>query len=125
MSSPASVHTLHPGAYMQCTTWLMEGPTGLVLVDPGAGGEEERLLANLALLGFSPEQVTHALITHSHADHAMGAGRLRRFGAKVVASQPVIEAPCDRYCRAMAVRRADRRTWGRCQQLLPGCGRRG
>ncbi len=86
MSEMLVVHQLHPGGGLQCTTWLIEGPDGLVVVDPGAGFEEAAVRANLAALGFAAERVTAVLITHCHVDHAMGAGAWRRPGTRLVAS---------------------------------------
>lgn len=105
----ATIHLLHPGAYMQCTAWLIEGPEGLILVDTGSGCEEEKLLANLQHLGFTPEQVTHALITHCHCDHSIGAKRWRRFGTRIVAS-----ARCAEYLES-----ADPIIWGEHPDLIP------
>jgi glyoxylase-like metal-dependent hydrolase (beta-lactamase superfamily II) len=80
------VRPAHAGGYMQCRTWLIPGAGGAALVDPGSGVEEDSLLANLRQLGCSPSDIRYLLITHAHVDHAMGAGRLRRWGAKIVAS---------------------------------------
>jgi N-acyl homoserine lactone hydrolase len=74
--------------------FLIEHPRGLVLFDTGmvpeahadpfavygnlandfkmTGGRELRVDSQLAALGFSPEDVTHVILSHSHWDHAGG-----------------------------------------------------
>jgi len=85
------VHCLHRGAYMQCTTWAVLGPAGAIVVDPGSGVAEETILQRLGDLGCPPTALTYVLITHCHCDHALGAGALRRLGARVVASERTAE----------------------------------
>ncbi|WP_374574743.1 MBL fold metallo-hydrolase [Phenylobacterium sp.] len=48
---------------------LVKTPDRLVLIDTGVGGV---LQASLAKAGFSPDQVTDILITHTHGDHVGG-----------------------------------------------------
>ncbi|MBI3959793.1 MAG: MBL fold metallo-hydrolase [Chloroflexi bacterium] len=68
---------------------LIEADAGLILVDTGQGdklGEKEwrrlgmaprseRLIGELRVLGFQPQDVDVVLFTHLHADHAGGATR--------------------------------------------------
>ena len=63
---------------MQCCSYLVEGPDGSLLIDPGSGCVETELLSNLAEAGHPIETIMGIFITHCHADHAMGAERLRR-----------------------------------------------
>jgi glyoxylase-like metal-dependent hydrolase (beta-lactamase superfamily II) len=49
----------------------------LTLVDAGLRGATRRLLAALAEMGRTPDQVTRILITHAHLDHVGSAKRLR------------------------------------------------
>jgi len=53
--------------------WVLKTPNGAALVDAGVDGQGKQLLAELASLGVSPEQVHTVLLTHGHADHWGGA----------------------------------------------------
>lgn len=59
-------------------------PAGVVLVDAlGSPALARELLAAIARVARQP--VTHAVVTHYHADHVYGLAELRRAGATVVA----------------------------------------
>lgn len=69
---------------------LVESDAGLILVDSGYGDkldsrararvgmgpENERLIGDMASVGFKPEEVDIVLLTHFHGDHVGGATRL-------------------------------------------------
>jgi N-acyl homoserine lactone hydrolase len=50
-----------------CTTTLIQGDGVNIIVDPG--WHDERLLARLAEVGLTPEQIDILYVTHMHADH--------------------------------------------------------
>ncbi|MFA6291916.1 MAG: hypothetical protein WC637_09060 [Victivallales bacterium] len=50
-SIPCKVKAVHPGAYMQCCSYLVESLDGALLIDPGSGCVETELLSNLAKAG--------------------------------------------------------------------------
>jgi len=75
-----TVRTIHPGAPLQCTTYLIDVPDGAILVDPGSGIAEEQVLVEIRRLGRGLEDVTFCLITQCHADHCLGAYRLQGLG---------------------------------------------
>lgn len=105
-----AIEIIHPGAYMQCRSYALIGPQGAVLLDPGSGSEEPALLATLAAAGVQPNAVKAVLLTHCHADHVMGCGRLRQqFG------WPVYAAPVT----ARLMRTADPQIWGEHPELIP------
>ncbi|MGD0089251.1 MAG: MBL fold metallo-hydrolase [Planctomycetota bacterium] len=85
MSLP-QVHVVCPGGYLQCVTYLIDGPEGAVLVDPGSSTCEAEILQNIAGLGRNIEEVRFALLTHCHVDHALGAYRFRELGLKLVSA---------------------------------------
>lgn len=58
--------------------FLLRGERGNVLVDAGNPGQAERILALLARVGVTPEEVRLILITHGHVDHFGSAAALRR-----------------------------------------------
>ncbi|HVT73323.1 MAG TPA: MBL fold metallo-hydrolase [Lacunisphaera sp.] len=49
-----------------------------VLVDTGAPGDLQRILATLQASGVEPKQLGLILLTHGHSNHAGGAAELRR-----------------------------------------------
>jgi len=73
---------------------LIESDAGLILVDTGNGdklnerqrqilgldGRNERLLAEIAKVGYRAEDVDIVLLTHLHGDHAGGATRRKAAG---------------------------------------------
>jgi metallo-beta-lactamase class B len=66
------------------STYLVSTSAGLVLIDSGYGATTDWLIESIRTAGFNPEDVRYILVTHSHADHAGGAGRLRQLtGARV------------------------------------------
>ncbi len=74
-------------AVLRCL--LIESDAGLILVDVGQGDKlrekdwrnlgmerrTERLIADMASVGFGPEDVDVVLLTHLHGDHAGGSTR--------------------------------------------------
>lgn len=93
---------VHPNVY------AVKGKDGIVLIDTGLDKYELGIIdENMKYWGLSVYPVTHALITHSHFDHAGNAHIFRERGA-VIAAGPVdaegIEAGDDRtigyaYCK--------------------------
>ena len=72
-----------------CHVYLIDGGEGLGLVDSGARMGLGAILDNVRSHGFDPARITHLLITHTHADHAGGAARLRdQLGLRVVCPRP-------------------------------------
>jgi len=86
-----TIHVVHPGGTLQCTTYLIAAPHGAVLVDPGSGYAEADVLAGIARAGLDPARITHALLTHCHVDHARGAFRFRERGVALVAAPATAE----------------------------------
>jgi glyoxylase-like metal-dependent hydrolase (beta-lactamase superfamily II) len=50
----------------------------LVIVDTGTPGSAPKILQAIAELGRQPEEVTHILVTHAHADHFGGLAALKQ-----------------------------------------------
>ena len=63
--------------------YLIRSPDSVVLIESGPGSTRAGLEAGLAKEGLSPRDVTHALLTHIHLDHAGAAGWLARQGAEI------------------------------------------
>jgi len=49
----------------------------LVMIDTGAGCKTGNILKNIEKDGFQPDDLSTILLTHSHADHAGGAGKFK------------------------------------------------
>jgi len=86
MAAVPKVHLAHPGGHLQCMTYLIDGPGGAVLVDPGSGALEDEVLEGIRRAGRSLADVAYALLTHCHVDHALGAYRFRERGVRLVAA---------------------------------------
>ncbi len=67
--------------------WLVDRGEGLVLLDGGCRGDAERVVRAIVRdLGRSPGELSLAVVTHAHPDHAGGAVVLRRrFGTPIAA----------------------------------------
>jgi glyoxylase-like metal-dependent hydrolase (beta-lactamase superfamily II) len=63
--------------------YLVEGPTGPVLVEAGPASTLPMCLDGLAALGYRPADIHHVLVTHIHLDHAGAAGWWANQGAQV------------------------------------------
>ena len=71
----------HP---FDCHVYLIDGGDEIALVDSGAGLGIKQILANVKSLGIDREKIRKILLTHHHADHSGGCGRLLdRLDAKV------------------------------------------
>lgn len=66
-------------------TAVLEGPTGVVLIDPGPTSDLAALEADLASGGLALDDVEAILLTHIHLDHAGATGTIvgRRPGCRV------------------------------------------
>ena len=60
-----------PMTHHGTNTWLVDGPEGITVIDPGPDDAAHRA----AILAAGT--VTHILLTHTHADHLAGAPALR------------------------------------------------
>lgn len=65
----------HP---LDCSCYLLDGGSGLALIDAGLGLGVDDIITNIRSAGFQPEQLTDILITHAHAGHWGGAHDIRR-----------------------------------------------
>jgi glyoxylase-like metal-dependent hydrolase (beta-lactamase superfamily II) len=64
-------------------SYLIEGPTGYVLVETGPASTLPALKERLADHGLSTADIKHILVTHIHLDHAGAAGWLAQEGATI------------------------------------------
>jgi cyclase len=93
------------------TSWganclAVAGRDGTLVVDPLIAPAHARLVeAALRARGFPP--VTHALLTHHHTDHALGAGWFARRGATCACHAACAAAMAAQHPAAVARRRLD------------------
>jgi glyoxylase-like metal-dependent hydrolase (beta-lactamase superfamily II) len=72
-----------PGA-----AYAVDTSDGIVLIDSGLDASAAGVVGQVSALGLDPERIKAVLLTHVHADHCLGAARLReRFGAKLYAGR--------------------------------------
>ncbi len=63
--------------------YLLESDDGLILMETGPETVHEHLKAAIAAAGYNWHDVRHVLLTHIHFDHAGGAWKFARNGAKI------------------------------------------
>jgi glyoxylase-like metal-dependent hydrolase (beta-lactamase superfamily II) len=66
------------GRSQTIATGVLEGPGGLVLVDPGPASTLEGLQRGLTDLGYDLDAVCALLVTHIHLDHSGAVGAIVR-----------------------------------------------
>jgi glyoxylase-like metal-dependent hydrolase (beta-lactamase superfamily II) len=64
--------------------YLIDTGHGLVLIDPSLDAFQPEVLAQIAGLGFRPDQVKWVVLTHCHIDHAQSCQQWKARGAKVI-----------------------------------------
>ncbi len=75
-----------------CSIYIVDCGSRLVMVDTGAGLDMERIFNNMKKDGLDPGKISDILLTHSHSDHAGGAAELKRlYGPQIYISD--IESP--------------------------------
>lgn len=89
--SPVRVHGYHPvengiPAKGHSMTYLLAGPGGGVLIDPGRGSYHDEMMAFVRHHVPEPGGVPIALLTHCHRDHTEGARFVEAEGMLVAAS---------------------------------------
>lgn len=76
-----------------CNVYVVSSGDEAVLIDAGCGLASQEIALRVTALGPAVPPVTRIFITHSHADHAAGAGDLQRLlGARVHAPAASFEA---------------------------------
>lgn len=60
----------HP---LDCNVYLLRTGEAAVLIDAGAGVEPRLVVERIRSLGVDPDDLTHLLLTHAHADHSGGS----------------------------------------------------
>lgn len=64
-------------------SFLLEGPSGFVLIETGPGSTLPTMLSGLDRLGLGPRDIGDVLVSHIHLDHAGAAGWWAQQGARV------------------------------------------
>ena len=73
----------HP---LDCNVYLVDTGSGLIMVDPGVGLDNELIQDRMVEMGYDLSSVKYIVITHAHADHAGGAPYFSKLcGAEIVA----------------------------------------
>lgn len=70
--------------FQTVSVYLVTTSAGLVLIDSGYATTVDWLIESIRKAGFDPANVEYIFVTHSHADHAGGAARIKQLsGARV------------------------------------------
>lgn len=76
-----------------CNTYILMDPDGLTIIDSGLPRSEKKILAFVASLGKSAQDVKRIILTHSDIDHIGSLAALQKAtGARTYASQIEAEA---------------------------------
>lgn len=92
--------------------YLIDSGQGLVLIDPSLDAYQDEVLAQIAGLGFRPEQVKWVVLTHCHIDHAQSCQQWKARGAKVIIGAG--DAPELAACSDVVAKDFDPRAKGKC-----------
>jgi glyoxylase-like metal-dependent hydrolase (beta-lactamase superfamily II) len=92
--------------------YLIDTGQGLVLIDPSLDAFQPEVLAQIAGLGFRPEQVKWVVLTHCHIDHAQSCQQWKARGAKVIIGAG--DAPELAACSDVVAKGFDPRAKNRC-----------
>jgi glyoxylase-like metal-dependent hydrolase (beta-lactamase superfamily II) len=68
--------------------YLLDGGDGLTLIDTLYDDDGKVVLAEMARLGASPQQVKHIILTHGHKSHLGGLAALKKASNATVCSHP-------------------------------------
>jgi hydroxyacylglutathione hydrolase len=63
--------------------WVLESDDGVVMVDLAEKGDADEIIQGLSQLGYAPDDVGVAIITHAHMDHGGPVARLQDEGLRV------------------------------------------
>ncbi len=79
---------IHVVPDVNCNPYLIVEPDGITLIDTGLPGVDKKILAYIANLGKSPQDLKRIILTHSDMDHVGGLSPLHKAsGARTYASQ--------------------------------------
>jgi len=65
--------------------YLLDFSGDLVLIDAGAGRSSSQIVRNIEMLGLSPANISHLILTHCHIDHIGSAPFFKKqYGTKIL-----------------------------------------
>lgn len=91
VSANFTIHTVSlalPYRLGQVNCYLLETPTGFILVDTGSSNARAQLLAELDRLGCSADKLALVLLTHGDFDHTGNAAFLQKAWGVRIAMHP-------------------------------------
>jgi glyoxylase-like metal-dependent hydrolase (beta-lactamase superfamily II) len=72
--------------------YLIDFAGVLVLIDSGAGRSFLQIIGNMEALGYSPNKISHLILTHCHIDHIGSAPLFKKqYGTKILIHE--LDAP--------------------------------
>jgi len=75
-------------AVRETNCYLLRGPQGCILIDPGPPGGGARVIAAATQAGVEPQEVRLILITHGHLDHYGAAAVVKAWCGAPVTAHP-------------------------------------
>ena len=94
-------HTEIFDPFDDCNVYVLNLGENCILFDCGNGETLEQIFANMRYWDFSPDKITHCLLTHAHWDHAGAACLLKEKGIQLIAhpnAADAVQAGDERCC---------------------------
>jgi hydroxyacylglutathione hydrolase len=79
---------IHPIRVRETTCYLLEGQTGVVLIDTGPPGGAQAIIDGAAAAGVRHEEVRLIVLTHGHLDHYGATAEVKAWCGAPVAAHP-------------------------------------
>ncbi|MCX7856539.1 MAG: MBL fold metallo-hydrolase [Deltaproteobacteria bacterium] len=70
--------------FNDCSIYLLNGGKELALIDSGVGTSFEKVVKNIEILGFSPENIKYVIATHAHIDHIGGLSKFKHMFNSII-----------------------------------------
>jgi len=79
-----NLYALTSSPFQQTTVWAITTPDGIIMIDSGEQGRQQKVLEGFQKLGLDPSKVKYILLGHGHGDHYANAAYFQEhYGTRV------------------------------------------